>query len=152
VTDHSLGETGPPLLGLLLRLAGQHWGVDVDAALRAAGFGDIRAAHANVFPFVPPEGIQPSRLARLARVRKQTMMQTLEELERGGYIERRADPEDGRARLVFLTRRGDEVRALAVEASHQVTRRWSALTSPEQIQELTRSLAHLLARLGETSR
>ena len=73
-----------PLLGLMLRLVSWHFGMEVDATLRAAGFDDIRAAHANIFPFVPPEGIQVSRLARLARVRKQTMLQTVEELERAG--------------------------------------------------------------------
>src|SRR5258707_2116392 len=96
-----------PLLGLLLRLVTQHWGSDVDAALRAAGFVDIRAPHANVFPFVPAEGIQLSRLARLAQVRKQTMVQTVDALERAGYVERRPDPYDRRRRLVFVTPPGE---------------------------------------------
>lgn len=148
VPDHSLAAVGPAGLGLLLRLVTQHWGLAVDAVLSAAGFDDIRAAHANVFPFVPAEGVRPSRLARLARVRKQTMMQTLEEMERGGYVERRPDPSDRRARLVFLTARGEEVRSLAVGASGEVARRWSDLTSPELVEDLTRSLALLLDRLG----
>jgi hypothetical protein len=67
------GFPARPLIGLLLRLAYQHYAHDVDAALSDAGFGDIRPAAANVFPFVPPEGIAVARLAELARVRKQSM-------------------------------------------------------------------------------
>ena len=52
-----------PLIGLLLRLVYQHYAQDIHAALREAGFGDIGPAHANVFPFVPPEGITVSQLA-----------------------------------------------------------------------------------------
>jgi DNA-binding MarR family transcriptional regulator len=139
-----------PLLGLLLRLVTQHWGYDVDAALRAAGFSDIRAPHANVFPFVPAEGIQVSRLARLAQVRKQTMVQTVEELERAGYVERRPDPRDRRGRLVFLTPRGDALQAVAVDAAQHVTERWAELTSPGEIEALRGSLERLLERLRES--
>ena len=81
-----------PQLGLLLRLLHQHWSQAIEAALDEAGFDDIRPPHANVFTFVPPEGIQVSELTRLAHVRKQTMAQAVEELERLGYVERRPDP------------------------------------------------------------
>jgi DNA-binding MarR family transcriptional regulator len=119
----------------------------VDAALRAAGFGDIRPPHANVFPFVPPEGIQVSELAQLARVRKQTMAQAVEQLERAGYVERRPDPRDRRARLVFLTPRGEAVRPVTVAAGHRVEQRWAELTSPEEIEALRASLQRLLTSL-----
>ena len=99
-----------PLIGLLLRLLYQEYAKDIDAALREAGFGDIRPAHSNVFPFVPPEGISISRLAELARVRKQTMAEAVEQLERMGYIERRPNPVDRRSRLIFLTERGTAIR------------------------------------------
>src|SRR6266487_6212076 len=95
-----------PVIGLLLRLLYQHYAQDIDAALTDAGFGDIRPPHSNVFPFVPAEGIQVSELAQLARVRKQTMAQAVVQLERAGYLERRPDPHDRRARLIFLTAKG----------------------------------------------
>src|SRR5919198_225632 len=92
-----------PLLGLLLRLLNQEWGNHV----QKAGFDGIGAANANVIPFVPEEGgIQVSELAKLARVRKQSMAQSVEQLEKLGYLERRPDPNDRRAKLVFLTDRG----------------------------------------------
>ena len=95
-----------PLLGLLLRLAYQQHSQEIEAALRENGFDDVHPAAANVFSFVRPEGITVSELADLARVRKQTMAQAVDQLERTGYVERRPNPRDRRSRLVFLTERG----------------------------------------------
>jgi DNA-binding MarR family transcriptional regulator len=139
-----------PLIGLLLRLLGQHWGNDVDGALRAAGFDGIRPPHANVFPFVPPEGVHVSELAQRARVRKQTMAQAVEQLERMGYVERRPDPNDRRAKLVFLTERGEGVGPVGVAAGQRVEQRWAELTSPEEIEALRRALLRLVDRLGKS--
>lgn len=138
-------------LGLLLRLAHQQWTQAVDAALDEAGFGDIRPPHANVFTFVPSDGIQVSELTKLARVRKQTMAQAVEELEALGYVERRPDPNDRRARLVFLTERGKKVRPIAVAAGKQVDARWVQLTSKQTIADLRASLTELLTRLQPPS-
>lgn len=137
------------LLGLLLRLAYQHWAEDMDAALRAAGFDDIRPPHANVFPFVPAEGIQVSELARLARVRKQTMAQAIEGLERLGYVERRPDPSDRRARLVFLTERGQAVPRIAAATGPRVEERWAELIGHEELEMLRNLLQRLLAELHD---
>jgi DNA-binding MarR family transcriptional regulator len=136
-----------PLIGLLLRLVYQHYAQDIDAALREAGFDDIRPAHANVFPFVPAEGITVSELAELARVRKQTMAQAVEQLERMGYVERRPNPRDRRSRLVFLTARGASVKPITHATAARVEQRWSELTSPEELEALRASLLHLLTEL-----
>jgi DNA-binding MarR family transcriptional regulator len=136
-----------PLIGLLLRLVYQHYAQDIEAALREAGFGDIRPAHANVFPFVPPEGITVSGLAELARVRKQTMAQAVDQLERMGYIERRPNPRDRRSRLVFLTARGGAVKPVTHATAARVEERWAELTSPEELEALRASLLHLMSEL-----
>lgn len=144
-----------PPLGLLLRLLHQQWTQAVEAALEEAGFGDIRPPHANVFTFARAEGIQVSELTRLARVRKQTMGQAVEELEQLGYVERRPDPGDRRGRLVFLTPRGQAVRPIAAATGRLVDQRWAALTSHEAMEDLRGMLQSLLDRVqgdAESSR
>jgi DNA-binding MarR family transcriptional regulator len=136
-----------PLIGLLLRLLYQHYAQDIDTALREAGFGDLRPAHANVFPFVPPEGISVSGLAELARVRKQTMAQAVDQLERMGYVERRPNPLDHRSKLVFLTERGASVKPITHATAAGVEERWAELTSPEELEALRASLLRLLTEL-----
>jgi DNA-binding MarR family transcriptional regulator len=138
-----------PLIGLLLRLVYQHYAQDIDTALREAGFGDIRPAAANVFPFVPPEGITVSRLAELARVRKQSMAQAVSQLEQTGYVERRPNPRDHRSQLVFLTQRGASVPPVTHAAAERVEQRWAQLTSPAEFESLRASLLGLLSELTE---
>ena len=136
-----------PVIGLLLRLIYQHYAQSVDTALREAGFGDITPGAANVFPFVPPEGITVSRLAELARVRKQSMAQAVDQLERTGYVERRPNPRDNRSRLVFLTGRGASVPPVTHAAAARVEENWAQLTSPAEFDALRESLVHLLTKL-----
>jgi DNA-binding MarR family transcriptional regulator len=138
-----------PVIGLLLRLVYQHYAHDIDAALHEAGFDDVRPTAANVFPFVPPQGITVSRLAQLARVRKQSMAQAVDQLERTGYVERRPNPDDHRSLLVFLTHRGASVPPVTHAAAERVEQRWAHLISPTEFEALRASLLHLLTELKE---
>jgi DNA-binding MarR family transcriptional regulator len=134
-------------LGLLLRLAHQHWTQAVESALEAAGFGDVRPPHANVFTFARPSGISVSELTKLSSVRKQTMAQVVDEMERLGYVERRPDPNDGRARLVFLTSRGEAVRPVAMAASREVEAEWRELVGARTVESLRESLQIVVTQL-----
>jgi DNA-binding MarR family transcriptional regulator len=140
-----------PLIGLLLRLLHQHYAQDIDAALRAAGFGDLRPAHANVIPFLSPEGVSVSGLAELARVRKQTMAQAVDELEQLGYVERRPNPHDRRSRLVFLTERGAAVKPVTHGTAERVEQHWAELTSRDELEALRAALLRLLTELKSDS-
>jgi DNA-binding MarR family transcriptional regulator len=147
-----VGLPARPPIGLLLRLVYQQYSQAIDAALREAGFDDIRPAAANVFPFMRPEGITVSELAELARVRKQTMAQAVDQLERSGYVERRPNPQDQRSRLVFLTKRGASVPPVTHAAAERVERYWTELTSPRELEKLRASLLGLLAQLRNDQR
>lgn len=136
-----------PLIGLLLRLVYQHYAQDIDAALNEAGFGDIRPAHANVFPFLRADGISVSALAELAQVRKQTMAEAVDQLQRMGYVERRPDPRDRRSRLVFPTERAAAVKPVTHATAARVEQRWAELTSPQELEALRAALLRLLTEL-----
>ena len=138
-----------PTIGLLLRMVYQHYSQEIDAALVDAGFADIKPSAANVFPFLSLEGATISELAELAHVRKQTMAQAVEQLERAGYIERRTNPRDQRSQLVFLTDRGASVPSVTHDAAQRVEEHWARLTSPQQLEALRKSLVRLLTRLRE---
>jgi DNA-binding MarR family transcriptional regulator len=64
-------------------------------------------SHGSVLGRLDREGEQSvSELAVKERVRPQSMAQTVSDLERDGYVARRADPSDGRRALVALTPSG----------------------------------------------
>ncbi|UES59953.1 MarR family transcriptional regulator (plasmid) [Roseibium aggregatum] len=140
-------DSEPQSLGVLLRLAHQHFSSAVEDALHQSGFGDLRPHHANVFSFVPPAGIQVSELTMMAGVRKQSMAQAVEELEKLGYVERRPHPSDKRARLVFLTERGRQIRPLAMNSGKRVEESWAKLLGERELDKLRSALQALLVKL-----
>lgn len=136
-----------PTMGLLLRLLYQLYSLEIQGALRRAGFDDVNPAAANVFTFLTSEGATVSELANLSHVRKQTMAQTVEQLEQSGYVERRPNPSDRRSQLVFLTARGQRIPLVTHQAAAAVETRWARLSGPHQLEALRSSLVDLLTRL-----
>jgi DNA-binding MarR family transcriptional regulator len=140
----SVQEESEALIGLLLRLAAQQWGADMDAALSAHGVVGLTPAHAQVIPFVPADGIQIGELARRAKVRKQSMAQSVDLLTASGYVTRRPDPTDRRASLIFLTDKGRALGPASRRAGQQVERDWAAIVGRDNIEHLRRTLTRLL--------
>ena len=52
------------------------------------------------------DGLRLRDLAERASITAQSMGELVDELERAGYVERRPDPSDRRAKRVYLTRTG----------------------------------------------
>jgi DNA-binding MarR family transcriptional regulator len=140
----SVEETAQPLIGLLLRLAAQQWGTDMDVALQGYGITGLTPAHATVIPFVPAQGIQIGELARRAKVRKQSMAQSVELLTATGYVTRRPDPHDRRANLIFLTDKGRALRPASRDAGERVEEDWAAVVGRDDLERLRRTLIRLL--------
>jgi DNA-binding MarR family transcriptional regulator len=136
-----------PTMGLVLRLLYQLYSLEIQGALRDAGFDDISPAAANVFTFLTSEGATVSELAKLSHVRKQTMAQTVEALERSGYVERRPNPSDRRSQLVLLTAEGQRIPRITHKAATAVETRWARFGGAEELETLRLSLVDLLARL-----
>ena len=136
-----------PSIALLLRVIYQHHSHSIESALRAAGFNDIAPSAGNVFPFIRREGITISALAELAGVRKQTMAQAVEQLERGGYVERRENPNDRRSRLVFLTERGRTVTPVTHAAAAAVEQNWAGMIGNDELEHLRQQLKRLLEEI-----
>jgi DNA-binding MarR family transcriptional regulator len=94
------------------------------AKLAAAGYDDLHPRHGAVLAYLDEDGIRATELAQLTGRHKQIIGRMVDELEELGYVERRPDPEDRRAKLIFPTKRGlqqvrlgDEVIA-DIEARH----------------------------------
>ena len=92
-----------------------------------------------------------SELAELAHVRKQTMAQAVEQLERTGYVERKPNPNDRRSQLVFLTERGKSVPPVTHAAAARIEKDWAALTSSKELDDLRKSLLGLTEALRTRS-
>lgn len=106
-------------LGSLLRLPYNELQDAVYGALPEHGFDDLRAAHSAVFRHMEPNGMRMTALAERAGMTKQSMAYLVESLREAGYLTVVADPADGRAKLVRLTRRGSKAVETLIALSKQ---------------------------------
>src|SRR5690349_21030504 len=100
-------------LGLLLREPYRLANEELHRRIADGGHPDVRLPHGDVFAYLDDGGTRVTELARRAQITKQSMGELVAHLERHGYVERVADPADGRAKLVRATSRGREVYAIA---------------------------------------
>jgi len=129
-------DTKDMLIGALLRVPAQAIQRRIIAELNASGFDDLRVPHMAVLQFPGPDGVRPGVLADRAGMSKQAMNQLLKSLEALGYLTRSDAPDEGRARLVRLTRRGRAVYATMVEILQGIEREWSTELGTKRFAEL----------------
>lgn len=93
-------------------------GFQIVEGVVGAGY-PVKPKHSAVFAQIDPNGSRASDLARSAGMTSQAMGELIDELEGLGYVVRRPDPTDGRAKLVVLTELGlQTVRAGAAAAQN----------------------------------
>jgi DNA-binding MarR family transcriptional regulator len=124
------------LIGALLRVPAQAIHRRIIEELNAAGFGDLRVPHMAVLQFPGPDGQRPGMLAERAGMSRQAMNQLLRSLEALGYLNRSDAPDEGRARIVGLTKRGRAAYAKIHEILRDIEREWSAELGAKQFTQL----------------
>src|SRR6201996_2785953 len=86
-------------------------------------------------------------LAKLSDLDKTTMLNTLDELERAGYAERRPSPADRRVRIVTVTPAGADLVATGHQIADRVHGEVLDALPPEQRQAFTAALTGLVTGL-----
>jgi DNA-binding MarR family transcriptional regulator len=104
-----------------------------------------KPSHSAVFAQIRPEGSRLTALARGANMSPQAMGELVDELEELGYVERKPDPTDRRAKLITLTPRGRQCIAAGVATIQGIENRLDEILGPRGHASLKRLLARLLA-------
>ena len=134
---------GPPLIGALLRMPWDAVQQHMLDRLHETNFGDFDAAYLSVFQYPGPQGARPSELAERLRISKQALNYLLGELERLGYLERRADPDDRRSKRIALTPRGIAAVGVIREAVGEIETAWTQQLGITRFDELRNLLVEL---------
>jgi len=137
------------MIGALMRLPWEAVASRMLRALHANGFDDIDAPQLSVLLWPGPEGLRPSELATRTRMTKQALNYLLGNLQRLGYLERRPDPGDRRARRIALTNRGRALIPVIRGAVEETEREWAAALGDDrfgQLRELLVELNDVVAR------
>jgi DNA-binding MarR family transcriptional regulator len=134
---------GPPKIGALMRLPWEAVTHRILRALHEHGYDDIDSPQLSVLLWPGPDGMRPSDLAARMRVTKQALNYLLGDLERLGYLERRPDPDDRRARRIALTDRGHALIPVIRDAVTAVEGEWAQALGTERFAQLRDLLGEL---------
>jgi len=95
-----------PYMGAMLRVIWQWVREQIFNGVVAAGYDDLNPAHVGLFRYPTLDGLRPTELADQRQITKQSINDLLRHLEQSGYLLRKIDPADGRARIIRLTAQG----------------------------------------------
>jgi DNA-binding MarR family transcriptional regulator len=135
------------LLGRLLR----EFRSELFAPAAAHGYPDVREPHLQIFGNVGIDGVRLTELAARAQLSLAATSELVNELQHLGYLERRPDESDGRAKLIFPTARGRRALDDAGDRVAKIERHWSGLVGPDRFAAACRTLQELLDVLAERS-
>ena len=135
---------------LLMRLL-REFRAELFAAAAAGGYADVREAHLHIFGNIGIGGIRLTDLAARAQLSLAATSELVSELEALGYLERRPDPRDGRAKLIFPTPRGRQALDNAGDQVARIEQRWGEIVGSARFDATCRTLQDLLDALTHTS-
>lgn len=119
-----IDEPVPTLISVVRRTAA----LMVDELVRrlaVAGYPDITPSEHLVFENLPPGGARVTELAARAGMSHQAAGELVGALASRGYLERRPDTRDGRARLVVLTTAGRRLVRTALREIAEIEQEWA---------------------------
>lgn len=104
--DENEGPTLIDHVGWRLWRLARQWKAEFDAEMLRRGYPWITEARGAVMGQLRPGGLPQSALTAALGISKQAVQQQVDELVAEGAVERVPDPQDGRGKIVRLTRRG----------------------------------------------
>ena len=109
-------------------------------------FDDLRPSHGNVMEQLELEdGLRLTDLASRAGITAQSMGELVDDLEVKGYVERRPDPADRRAKRIHLTDRGRENALAAKRATAEAESYLAELLGEQRYHLLRETLEDIIA-------
>lgn len=129
-------RSGKPDIGILLLLADQEFVRELREHVAAQGFDDQGRSDGFVFRTLSAGPTTISGLAERLEITKQGASQIVDDMERRGYIERRPDPSDARAKLLHLTEHGQAALSTARKFHQAYERRLRKQFGDEAIDTL----------------
>jgi DNA-binding MarR family transcriptional regulator len=130
-------------LARLLAATYQSFTADLASRLASGGWTDISLAHGKVLERIGAYGVRVRGLADELAVSHQAATQLVDHLERSGYLKRRQDPKDARAKVVSLTKRGERYVDEALAHITAIESEWSIIIGTRSVAQLKESLTTL---------
>jgi DNA-binding MarR family transcriptional regulator len=107
-----------------------------------------KPSHSAVFAQIRPEGNRLTELAKGANMTPQAMGELVDELEQLGYVTRKPDPTDRRAKLITLTKRGEACIQAGISTIQGIESRIDDALGPRGHAQLRALLTKVLGSAG----
>jgi DNA-binding MarR family transcriptional regulator len=121
------------------------------ARLGKAGHEQLTHLHGAVIAHLDEKGTRATELAKRSGRHKQVIGRIVDELEGLGYVERRSEEVDRRAKLVVPTERGREVMRLSDEIVRDIERRAATILGKDAFNEFRKTLGAVVDLLARPS-
>lgn len=131
---------------LLIRLL-REFRRELSAPAAAAGFGDVRDPHMQIFGAIGLGDVRLTEIAARAQLSLAATAELVDNLQDLGYLERQPDPRDGRAKLICLTDRGRSALAHAGDRVADIEEQWSTVVGKAEFDRMCATLQRLLDHL-----
>jgi DNA-binding MarR family transcriptional regulator len=135
-------------IGQLLVRSLRAFRTELFAPAAAAGYTDTREPHLQIFGNLGVDGVRLTDLAARAQLSLAATSELVNELQDLGYLERRPDPVDRRAKLIFPTGKGRQALADAGDQVAEIEAHWARLVGAGRFSEMARTLNDLLDALA----
>ncbi|WP_426228388.1 MarR family winged helix-turn-helix transcriptional regulator [Pseudarthrobacter sp. DSP2-3-2b1] len=146
MTTPASRDSQPPRLPvgqLLVRLLSE-FRRELLAEAESHGYGDLRPAHLQITGNIGTKGIRLTALAARAQLSLAATSELVNELQKLGYLERRPDPADARAKLIFPTSRGLQLLREASAKVREMEQLWGAYAGEQRFEEALQTLQTVL--------
>ncbi len=120
---------------------------DLLSAAMTGGYSDIRESHLHIFGNVGINGIRLTQLAADAQLSLATTSELVDQLQELGYLERRPDQSDRRAKLIFPTSKGRAALDDAGNRVAQLEQHWAELIGQRRFETTCRNMQRLLTEI-----
>jgi DNA-binding MarR family transcriptional regulator len=128
------------LLGRLLT----QFRAELFAPAAERGYADIREAHLQIFGNIGIDGIRLTQLAGASQLSLAATSELVDDLQDLGYLERRPDPVDKRAKLIFPTPRGRTALNDAGDRVAEIEEHWAQLVGAAEFHTACQTLQRIL--------
>ena len=119
----------------------------MDQLIRQRGHHGLRLTFEPYIAMSNAGGIRLSDIADHLGISRQAANQTANQIEAAGYITRRSDPRDGRAKLLATTERGEQLRADGAEVAAQLQTGMEQIAGRDALDHAMKSLELLCRHL-----
>jgi DNA-binding MarR family transcriptional regulator len=139
-----MNPSNPIPLARLMAMAFRYLIDQLHERLAQHGYRDIPPTFGFVLVAIRDAPATSRDLAKNLGVTKQAASKIIEAMEHDGYIKRLEHPDDGRASLVALTRKGRNFLALVEEIYLDIEADWASITGKERMENMREDIRRVM--------